>query len=65
MKETPLERLKKSNDILAEIFSFIPGHEVIHKVALLSKRVREILIKSKERFEHKVTLKVGPILTFE
>jgi hypothetical protein len=50
MKQTPLERLTKSNDILAEIFSFIPGNEVIHKVALLSKRVRGILIKSKKRF---------------
>ena len=48
--------------MLAEIFSFMNGPEVIHKVALMSKRVREIIFKSSERSMFKVTLKVGPSL---
>ena len=59
---TSLEKLTASNDMLAEIFSFVPGPEVIHKVALLSKRIRDILIKNKARLSFKITLKVGPSL---
>jgi len=49
----------ESNNMLAEIFSFVSGPKVIHKIALLSKRVREILIKSKNQARNRtVTLKV-------
>jgi hypothetical protein len=48
--------------MLAEIFDFLSDPDVIHKVALVSKRVREILIKNRERLNFKVTFKVGPLI---
>jgi hypothetical protein len=48
--------------MLAEIFSFIPGPEVINKVALVSNSVRKILIKNKRRLYFEVRLKVEAIL---
>ena len=48
--------------MLAEIFSFIPGPKMIHKVALVSNSVRKILIKNKRRLYFEVRLKVEAIL---
>ena len=49
--------------MLKEIFSYVTGPEIVHRVALLSKRVREILQKKKDQTRgYTITLKVGPAL---
>ena len=47
-KKTALERLLDSKDMINEVFSYLPGCVIVHKIAMLSSRVRDILIKRKD-----------------
>ena len=37
-----VERLKKSNDMLNQVFSFLPGCEIIHAIAVINQRFRKV-----------------------
>jgi hypothetical protein len=55
--------LVNSNDMLNEVFSFLTGGIIVHRIALLSRRIREILAKHKDTVRSRsITLKVGPNL---
>ena len=55
-----LEWLSSSKDIQNEIFSFLPGNTIVHKIGLLSKRARNIVTTLGFLTECRViTLKVG------
>lgn len=38
-------QLIASENMLNEIFSYLPGYDIIHKIARLNKRIREALTK--------------------
>jgi hypothetical protein len=45
-KSTPISaQLTKSENMLNEIFSFLPGYTIIHKIGLLNKKIRNALTK--------------------
>ena len=37
-----LEELKNSNDMLCEVFSYLEGCDIIHKIAVINQRFREV-----------------------
>jgi len=41
--DSALYMLKSSNDMLNQIFSYIPGYDIIHKFAVVDKRFRNLL----------------------
>lgn len=58
--------LIESNDMLHEIFTFLPGYHIIHKTALLNKRMRQILIDKKNLATGRlITLKVNDSIDFK
>ena len=44
---TEVAKLRGSGDMLNEIFAFLPGADIVHKIRLLSKRVRDLVLASK------------------
>ena len=42
LKKTALESLKASPNMLKEVFSYLSGNLIVHKIALLDKYVRVV-----------------------
>ncbi len=54
-----LDRLKNSNDMLNEVFSYLAGCEIIHKIAVINKGFRKIVQNlGAHSQERKLTLKI-------
>ena len=65
-QKTGFEMLMRSDNMLNEIFSFFSGAEVVHKLALLNKRIRGILKVITPFGEHrKITLKIIGFIEYE
>lgn len=59
-EELAVDKLTTSQYMMAEIFSFLPGNIIIHKAALISKRIRDLLQNTKDLVTGRmVTLKVS------
>ena len=37
-----LDRIKSSNDMLKEVFSYLAGCEIVHKIGVINKRFRKV-----------------------
>ncbi len=52
--------LTTSENMLNEIFSFLPGYTIIHKIALINKRIRNALTKLEPFGQGRIiSLKIG------
>ena len=59
-KDPAVDRLTTSRDMMNEIFSFLPGYIVIHKVAIISKGIRQLLKDKKDLVTGRfITLKIN------
>jgi len=57
-----MARLANSENMLNEIFSYLPGHLIIHKIALLNRRIRLALTKLVPFGEGRIiTLKISSL----